>query len=304
MIQVMGEALIDIIVSPEGDMSSVVGGGPVNTARAIARLGTPVSFIGGISHDALGQRIHRLLDADTVHCAIKQNCIAPTTVAIASLNEHGAASYRFLMHGTSSLSVTPDIALNALDVNATAVHVGTLAFVFEPLSQATRAVVAAMGEHQLLMMDPNARPSVMDDPAEFWQTFNTSLHRADVIKVSGDDLDYMFPDLSNLDAARGIHTQSHATVLFTDGSRNVHVFSENEYFQCDVPRVKVVDTVGAGDSFSGGFLSYWESQNWERREARESKKVRAAVEFGIMVAGITCQRPGAMPPFAHELVGT
>lgn len=301
MIQVMGEALIDIIVSPEGEIDSAVGGGPLNTARAIARLGSQASFIGGISQDSLGKRIRRLLDADNVNCAIAQDFPVPTTVAIASLDEHSAASYQFLIHGTSSLSVTPEIALSALDINATAVHVGTLAFVFEPLSQATRAVVAAMGEKQLFMMDPNARPSVMDDPTEFWATFNTSLDRADVIKVSGDDLDYMFPDLSNLDAARDIHDRSHAVVLFTGGSHGVHAFIANEYFQCDVPKIDVVDTVGAGDSFSGGFLSFWDRNNLNRSDIQDADKVRAAVEFGIKVAGLTCERAGAMPPFAHEL---
>jgi fructokinase len=302
MIQVMGEALIDIIVSPDGDIDSVVGGGPVNTARAIARLGTEVSFIGGISQDALGKRIRRLLDTDNVMCAIEADCAAPTTLAIASLDERGAASYQFLIRETSTLSVTPEIALRALSAEARVLHVGTLAFVFEPLSEATRAVVAVMGVNQILMMDPNARPSVMDDPAEFWETFNACLNRADVIKCSGDDLDYMFPNSSNLNAARDIGNSSNAVVLFTDGAQGVHVFIEDQHFQCDVPEVEVVDTVGAGDSFSGGFLSYWDAHDLNRDDLKNPRNVLAAVEFGITVAGITCQRAGAMPPFAHELV--
>ena len=302
MIQVMGEALIDIIVSPGGEIDSVVGGGPVNTARTIARLGTEVSFIGGISQDALGKRIRRLLDSDAVHCAIEQDCAAPTTLAIASLNDEGVATYRFLIEGTSSLSVTPEIALKALDIKATALHIGTLAFVYEPLSVATRTVVATMNENQLLMVDPNARPSVMQDSSQFWETFNASLERADVIKFSGDDLDYMFPDLSNQDAARDVCSRSQAVVLLTDGPTGVHVFTKSEEFQVHVPEVNVVDTVGAGDAFSGGFLSYWDKQNLNRDKLANTEEVRAAVEFGVKVAGLTCQRAGAMPPFAHELV--
>lgn len=297
----MGEALIDIIVSPRGEIDSVVGGGPVNTARTIARLGSEASFLGGISRDALGKRVRRVLHSDGVNCAIEQDCAAPTTLAIASLDEHGAASYQFLIQGTSSLSVTPEIALKAVNPTAVAVHIGTLAFIFEPLSRATRAVIEAMGEDQLLMIDPNARPSAMDDPTEFWESFNTSLDRADVIKVSGDDLEYMFPSLSNIDAAKSIHDQSGAVVLFTDGPQRLHVFVEGAQFQCDVPKVEVVDTVGAGDSFSGGLLSYWDAHNWTRRDTQDVKKVRAAVQFGIKVAAITCQRAGATPPFTHEL---
>jgi fructokinase len=302
MIHAMGEALIDIIVSPDGEIDSVVGGGPVNTARTIARLGTKVSFIGGISQDALGKRIRRLLDSDAVHCAIEQDCPAPTTLAIASLDEVGVATYRFLIEGTSSLSVTPEIALQAFDNKATALHIGTLAFVYEPLSQATRAVVAAMGESQILMIDPNARPSVMKDPSQFWETFNSSLERADVIKFSGDDLDYMFPDLSNQDAARDICSRSQAVVLLTDGPNGVDVLTQTEEFHVNVPAVHVIDTVGAGDAFSGGFLSFWDKHNLNRGELQNAEAVRAAVEFGIKVAGLTCQRAGAMPPFAHELI--
>ncbi len=302
MIHVMGEALIDIIVSSDGEIDSVVGGGPINTARTIARLGTKVSFIGGISQDALGKRIRRLLDSDAVHCAIEQDCPAPTTLAIASLDELGAATYQFLIQGTSSLSVTPEIALKAFDNKATALHIGTLAFVFEPLSQATRAVVAAMDEKQILMVDPNARPSVMQDPSQFWETFNAALERADVIKFSGDDFDYMFPDLSNQEAAQNICSRSQAVVLLTDGPKGVHVFTQTEDFHINVPEVDVVDTVGAGDSFSGGFLSHWDNHNLNRAELANTEAVRAAVEFGIKVAGLTCQRVGAMPPFAHELV--
>lgn len=302
MIQVMGEALIDIIVSPAGEIDSAVGGGPLNTARTIARLGTEVSFIGGISQDALGKRIRRLLASDSVICAIQQDCAAPTTLAIASLDDEGAATYQFLIHGTSALSVTPEIALTAMNTNARAIHIGTLAFVFEPMSQATRAVVTAMGENQILMIDPNARPSVMQDPSQFWETFNMSLDRVDVIKFSGDDLDYMFPDLSNEAAVQDICNRSTAVVLFTDGSRGVHVCTKNDQLYVDVPEVSVVDTVGAGDSFSGGFLTYWTSHNGNRSDLQDTNSVRAAVEFGIKVAGLTCQRAGAVPPLAHELV--
>ncbi len=80
----MGEALIDIIVSPQGEIDSVVGGGPVNTARTIARLGSEVSFLGGISQDALGKRIRRLLDSYSFYCAIFHDFFAPTTFSISS----------------------------------------------------------------------------------------------------------------------------------------------------------------------------------------------------------------------------
>ena len=112
----------------------------------------------------------------------------------------------------------------------------------------------------------------------------------------------MFPDLSNREAARDICSRSQAVVLLTDGSNGVFVLTQTEEFQVNVPEVHVVDTVGAGDSFSGGFLSHWDEHNLSRVELQDAEAVRAAVEFGIKVAGLTCQRAGAMPPFAHELI--
>jgi fructokinase len=89
--------------------------------------------------------------------------------------------------------------------------------------------------------------------------------------------------------------------LFTDGSKAVRIYVQGSEILLDVPEVSVVDTVGAGDSFSGGFLTYWVQQDWTRADCSDAAKVEAAARFGIQVAGLTCQKSGAQPPFAHEL---
>ena len=95
-------------------------------------------------------------------------------------------------------------------------------------------------------------------------------------------------------------------VLFTDGANAVHVITPGRHEAAvdvvlDVPRVPVVDTVGAGDSFSGGFLAHWVSAGLGRADLVDVDKVVAAARYGIAVAGVTCQRPGADPPRAHEV---
>lgn len=301
MITVMGEALIDIIVDPEGEVTSVVGGAPLNTARTIARLGEQASFLGGVSTDAFGQRILRMLTADGVTLGLGHQVPEPSTLAIAQIDTSGAASYRFLLEGTSAAAVTADMAVACVGTDVSVIHVGTLGLVLEPLASASAAVVAAAREDQIVMVDPNCRPSVMTSSEVFDRTLASVLTRADVIKVSGDDLAFMFPGERPATAAEQIHMRTGATVLFTDAADSVRVMCAGGTDVLAVPAVPVVDTVGAGDSFSGGFLVHWVRNGWTRAELVDLDKVSAAASFGIRVAGITCQRAGAEPPFASEL---
>lgn len=301
MITVVGEALVDIIVDPGGNVTSVVGGGPLNTARTIARLGLPASFLGGVSTDAFGGRIMRLLEQDHVAYALGNRVPEPTTLAIATIDASGTATYRFMMEGTSATAVTPQLALATIDPGCRAIHVGTLGLVLQPLADASAAVVAAARDDQLVMVDPNCRPSVMTPGNPFARTLDAIMQRADVIKVSGDDLEVIHPGVDRLEAARRLHQVRGAVVLFTDGAQAVHVVTASGVDVLDVPRVEVVDTVGAGDSFSGGFLVHLLAHGRGREDLGDQDAVIAAARHGIAVAGITCQRPGADPPFAAEV---
>ena len=301
VITVVGEALIDIIVDPAGNVTSVVGGAPLNTARTIARLGVPATFLGGVSTDAFGARIMRLLEADGVGYALGEQVDEPTTLAIAQIDADGAATYRFMMEGTSAAAVTPQAALSHVGPNCSALHVGTLGLVLQPLADATAAVVAASPADRLVMVDPNCRPSVMTSSNVFDRTLRAVLERADVVKVSGDDLSFIYPFIEVHDAAVRLQRESGAVVLFTDGSKSVHVLTESDDVVLEVPKVAVVDTVGAGDSFSGGVLAQWQSKGLGRADVANLDEVLSAARFGIAVAAITCQRPGADPPNVQEM---
>lgn len=303
MISVLGEALVDIIVDPQGEVTSVVGGAPLNTARTIARLGIDATFLGGVSTDAFGRRMMRLLDADGVTLGLGAQVPEPTTLAIAQIDEHGAATYRFMMEGTSAAAVTPQMALAHLDSSVRAIHVGTLGLVLQPLADASVALVGAAADDQLVMVDPNCRPSVMTGSPVFEAALAAVLPRADLVKVSGDDLEFLFPGIEPARAARDLAASSGSVVLFTDGSNAVRVITEDAEVVIDVPRVPVVDTVGAGDSFSGGFLAWWMHRGLGRTDLANVDTVIAAARFGVAVAGITCQRPGADPPHIVDVPG-
>ncbi len=303
MICVLGEALVDIIVDPQGEVTSVVGGAPLNTARTIARLGIPATFLGGVSTDAFGNRIMRLLDDDGVVLGLGAQVPEPTTLAIAQIDEQGAATYRFMMEGTSAAAVTPSMALAHLDPSVRVLHVGTLGLVLQPLVDASVAIVAAASDDQLVMVDPNCRPSVMTGSPVFEDALQAVLPRADIVKVSGDDVEFLFPGVEPLQAAKDLAATSDSVVLFTDGAEAVHVLAGGQDVVLDVPKVAVADTVGAGDSFSGGFLAWWLQHGKSRADVRDVDALVAAARFGIAVAGITCQRPGADPPRIDEVPG-
>ena len=135
----------------------------------------------------------------------------------------------------------------------------------------------------------------------FDRTLRAVLERADVVKVSGDDLAFIYPSIEVHDAAVRLQRESGAVVLFTDGAKSVHVLTESDDVVLEVPKVAVVDTVGAGDSFSGGFLAQWQSRGLRRADVANLDEVLSAARFGIAVAAITCQRPGADPPHVQEI---
>ena len=303
MISVIGEALVDIIVDPHGEVTSVVGGAPLNTARTCARLGLPTDFLGGVSTDAFGRRIMALLEMDGVRLGLGHQVPEPTTLAIAQIDESGAATYRFMMDGTSAAAVTPQAALAGVDASCRVIHAGTLGLVLQPLADATVAVVKSAADSVVVMIDPNCRPSVMTGSPVFTSALDAVLARADIVKISGDDADFLAPDTSPLDFARSLRERTGAVVLLTDGSKAVHVLVGSSEAELEVPKVPVVDTVGAGDSFSGGFVAHWLQAGHGRADLQDFEAVVEAARYGIAVAGITCQRPGADPPRPDEVPG-
>jgi fructokinase len=296
---VIGEALIDLIVAPDGRIEAVPGGGPFNVARTVARLGVPVAFGGGISDDAFGRRIAVLLEADGVSAPVPTRVGHPTTLALAELDDHGTATYRFYLDATSAADVRPDDLPTLDDLHILAV--GTLGLVMHPLAETVDAAVAAAGDRTIVFVDPNCRPGTVSDEAAYRALLGRLFARADVVKVSGDDLAYLDPDSAPIEVARAIVAAGARVVLFTDGSDMVRIVTPDGEATVPVPLVDVVDTVGAGDSFGGAFLAFWESAGLGRAELADLDVVRATVSRAIVVAGITCTRAGADPPRLDEL---
>jgi fructokinase len=301
VIVVAGEALIDLIVSTDGGLAAAPGGGPYNTARTIARLGRHVTFLGRISTDRFGRLLHANLQDDGVALDQVVTTDDPTTLAVAELDARGTASYRFYLDGTSAAGLTDTDVVGVLTPQVVALHVGTLGLVLEPAGTTIERLVHAASSRVLVMLDPNCRPSATRDAAAFRARIGWIARRTDVMKVSDDDLRFLDPDVTPDGAIDRLLEAGVRVVLRTDGGRSVEVRTASERVSVPVPPVEVVDTVGAGDAFGGGFLAAWVGSGRGRAELASMDQVLDAVSFAIHVAGMTCARAGADPPMLTEL---
>jgi fructokinase len=304
MITVVGEALIDLVADHDGSVAAQPGGGPFNTARTIARLGLASTFLGRLSADRFGAQLRASLDHDGVTLGVRQLTDAPTTLAAVDVDATGAPRYRFYLAGTSSAALDYPLLSAALPGGVTALHAGTLALVMEPIATSIERLIAGdMPADTLVMIDPNCRPQVITDREAYLARLSRILRRADVVKVSIEDLGYLAPGVPARVAAAGFLDSGPALVLVTDGPRQARAFLPGQEVSVDVPAVKVVDTIGAGDAFGGAFLAWWSVNELTRADLDRSGPVREAVQAAAEVASLTCTRAGADPPWLAEVTG-
>jgi fructokinase len=301
VIVVVGEALIDLTVDAHGLLEAHLGGGPFNVARTVGRLGTPVTYIGRVSRDSFGARLYSALADDGVGPDGIVETDAPTTLAVAELDDTGAASYRFYLQGTSAPGLEPADALARLPAGATALHIGTLGLVLPPSADAVRAVAERLAGRALVLVDPNCRPGAAGDAATVRGRVEAVLGFADVVKASEDDLAWLAPSEPPVTAARGLLAGGPHVVLLTRGRDGVTIVTATTAVDVPAPPIVVVDTIGAGDAFGGAFLSFCHDARLSRTDLGHVAAVEAATRFAVAVAARTCERPGADPPWRREL---
>jgi fructokinase len=228
------------------------------------------------------------------------NVTRPTTIALADLDENGAATYHFYADGTSASAVGEAAAAAALRLAPTALHVGTLGLVLEPLATAVKALVDGVDCDVLVLLDPNCRPTVTTDRGRYLETVAHCARRADVVKVSDEDLAFIFPGAEAVQATRSM-LRPGAVGLVTRGADAVTIVTAGQAVDVPVPQVTVVDTVGAGDGFGGAFLAYWDEHGLGRGDMDDLERVIDGVRFGAQVAAMICERAGADPPRRSEV---
>jgi fructokinase len=292
-IWVCGEVLIDIL--PSGP---VVGGGPANTAKALARLGHDVHFIDGISSDAYGQSARSELLNDSVNLDLALASDKPTCTATVTLDAAGGASYEFLIDGTATFDFAASWLPDPYRYQPQVLHIGTLVTVIEPGASALYDWAMQVAELAPIVFDPNIRPSVMPDRDLYEAAVEKWAALSAVIKVSDDDLAWLFPGQAIEDVANRWINDGAFLVVVTRGANGLVGFTSDGRVEVPGVKVDVVDTVGAGDTVGAIVV--------EAMLTHGLVELRGDLLWDVLTraaaaAAITCSRKGAQPPYKHEL---
>jgi fructokinase len=277
----------------------VVGGGPANTAKALARLGHDVDFIVGISTDAYGVSARKELERDGVGLSLSLTSDKPTCTATVTLDSNGSASYEFLIDGTATFDFSPTWLPDPERLKPAVLHIGTLVTIVEPASSILFDWAVKTAEFAPVVFDPNVRSSVVGDRDKYRLAVEKWAGISSVIKLSDDDISWLYPEESMDEVAMRWITNGASLAVVTRGANGIIGYTEHGFEEVESAKVSVVDTVGAGDTV-GAILV--EGIIKHSVDGLQGYVLNAVLHRAAIAAGITVSRAGAQPPRLHELV--
>ena len=308
-IVVIGEALIDLIQQTDGSYQAKPGGAPANASIALARLGAHVNFAGRMSTDGFGEQLHAWLATETIDLSLVERTADPTTLAVAVLDENGKATYSFYVKGTADWGWTLGAFENLEVTPPCAIVIGSLATAIDPGATVIEHLAASLHSSQssTVVIDFNIRPGLGFDRDAERLRVDRQVRLAHIVKVSDDDLAWLFPERKPCETAAA-WTTGGRFVIMTRGADGATLFTPlGESLTVSAPIITLVDTVGAGDSFLGATLYGLQKrealgQNADARLADVSlDDWRDLLTLAARVGSITCSRAGCNPPTLAEL---
>lgn len=302
-----GDALYDVFQTQnptptQTQLTAQIGGSPLNVALGLARLGQPVAFLCANSTDAFGEKIQQFLVSEQIDTQHVVRTDKNTSLAMVSVNEQGHPSYAFYIEGSADVSLTPS---DMPDPNQfSAISLGSYATVVQPVAGALQALVAQAGPDTLIAYDPNVRPSIQPDPQVWWDAFDVLAKRADLIKLSDEDVEFLSPGASLEDFAAKALSYGPKWFVITRGGEGARVFgSQGQRIDCPGHAIKVADTVGAGDTFQAAMLDALQRHGWLSPQTIAQADMAQVVDWAIRAAAVTCTRVGADLPRFNDVQG-
>ncbi len=299
-IYVLGEALMDCVAQPDGSLRPFMGGSPFNMARAAALRGAEVSYLNPLSIDRFGDQFRGQLQADGV-CTLLPDSRLPTSLAVVQVTQ-GQPSYGFYREGIADRDYTAEQVLGALATVAVpgVLHTGSLLLVPPEHEKVLAILKGAKALGWTISVDVNLRPKLATNLAHYAQAVKEVAAVADWLKASDEDLEVLgfeAPSRAKApDMARHFITQGASRVALTFGGDGAWLAVEGAQAAQDVPRITVLDTVGAGDTFWGNCLG-----DWVLQQEGAAERVATTLREAMLAAAINCTRAGCQPPRYAEV---
>jgi fructokinase len=289
-IGVIGESLVDVVADAAGVTTERPGGSPFNVAVGLARLDIATELFTAIGDDPRGELLLSALTGEGI-VVTRGAARGPTAVAMASIDAAGTATYSF--------DLTWDPRFGGEWPQLGALHFGSLGSVLAPGAAEVAAVVDRYRGKALISYDPNWRDAVTG--AEPQALVEANAARADVVKLSADDAEALYPGTELESVAGTLLDLGPALVIITKGAEGASAWTHKTEKHCGTAAVDVIDTVGAGDAFMATVLSELGGMTREKVASLSRRELELVLEFASFVAGRTCERLGADPPRLGEL---
>jgi fructokinase len=306
MILCCGEALIDFLPrsgrNGEAVYEPVNGGSVYNTAIALGRLDVSVGLFAGLSTDFFGDSIRDGLKKSNVSLKFARNKPQHTALAFVKL-ENGHARYSFVDEASAHRNLTK-ADLPKLSGAVKALHFGSISLIPEPCGGTYEALLKREGKTRVISIDPNIRASLIKDRKKHLARLLRLMALADIVKISDEDVAWMTSKKDFAATARKWLASGAKMVAITRGGEGVEVFAKGKHVSLSAPKVNVVDTVGAGDTFTAGLLTFLHRHGLMTKKAVASldeTQLKAAASFAMKCAAVTVSRAGADPPWSAEV---
>lgn len=306
-ILVIGEALIDVVHTPDGKKQNIVGGSPANTAVALARLGVNTFMKSRTSTDGYGVIIRQYLENENVDLSLGVIGKEPSTIINAFIQNDKSAKYEANLIGASDFGWTDD-ELKFSDDNFSFVHLGSLTSYVEPGASEIEKWFAKLRKDSnlLLSFDPNIRHPLDGQKSEDVRNRVKRLCViSHIVKASNEDFEWIFETNNYKDCAKNLIDHGTAIVIITSGKNGAWVItSDKNEIEIPAQNIQVIDTIGAGDTFSAAFLAQLINQDvtsLQKLKTLEKTALEVMLNNCAHAAGITCSRQGANPPFRSEV---
>jgi len=294
---VAGEVLIDLI--PDGsERKPIVGGGPANTAKALSKLGINTQFIDGISMDVYGQMARDELAAYGVRLDYVKYSNKPTCLAIVSLSESGSASYEFVIENTATFDFNLNWLPNPQTERPSLLHIGTLTTAIEPGASVLFEWAQSVAKVAPIVFDPNIRPAVISYREQYAAQVERWVEISSAVKVSDEDIKWLYPSLEIDQVVNYWLKKGPTLVVVTYSDKGLTGYRKSEMVNAEAVKVKVVDTVGAGDTVGAVLV---EAIVKDGLDSLTGSRLETMLKRAAKAAAITVSRAGANPPTSEEL---